>query len=154
MSAHSYRALLHWDGSTADGIRTYSREHTALAPPAGQELRLSADPAFRGSPELLNPEQLVVMAASSCQLLSFLAVAARAGVDVLGYDDEATSRLDLTADPARLTAIRLNVTVRTAAGTDTARIQALAAQAHRECYIANSLSVPVEVTTTHESAPG
>ncbi|RII20645.1 OsmC-like protein [Streptomyces sp. YIM 130001] len=154
MSAHTYRALLHWAGSTADGIRTYAREHTAHAPPAAQELRLSADPAFRGHPELLNPEQLVVMAASSCQLLSFLAVAARAGVDVLAYDDEATSRLDLTAEPARLTSIHLNVTVRTAPGTDPAEIERLGAQAHRECYIANSLAVPVEVTTTRSGPPG
>ncbi|GAA1936910.1 hypothetical protein GCM10009837_73860 [Streptomyces durmitorensis] len=144
---HAYRARLHWDGSTAVGIRAYSRDHTAHAAPAPQ-VDLSADAAFRGNPDRLNPEQLVVMAASSCQMLSFLGAAARAGVDVLAYDDEATSHLDLTARPARLAAIRLHVTVRAAAGTDAATVQELAVQAHHDCYIANSLSVPVEVTTT------
>lgn len=148
MSAHSYAARLHWDGSTATGPRSYSRDHLAVAPPAAAEVPLSADPAFRGSPERLNPEQLVVMAASSCQMLSFLGAAARAGVDVLAYDDEATSHLDLTAAPARLGTIRLAVTVRVAAGTDEERVLGLAEAAHRECYVANSLSVPVDVTTT------
>ena len=143
MSTHSYQASLHWDGSTGAGVRGYSRDHTAVAAPGITQVDLSADPAFRG-----NPEQLVVMAASSCQMLSFLGVAARARVDVLAYDDEATSHLDRTAEPARLAAIHLHVTVRVAAGTDETKVQELAVHAHRDCYIANSLSIPVEVTTT------
>lgn len=148
MSSHTYVARLRWAGSTADGIRSYSRDHVAVAPPASAEVALSADPTFRGSPERLNPEQLVVMAASSCQMLSFLGAAARAGIKVLAYDDVATSHLDLTADPVRLGVIHLAVTVQVAAGTDEVKVQELAELAHRECYVANSLSVPVEVTTT------
>ncbi|MFV2118877.1 OsmC family protein [Streptomyces sp. Act-28] len=148
MNTHAYHTRLHWDGSTAAGIRAYSRDHTAVAEPATARVDLSADPAFRGDPARLNPEQLVVMAASSCQMLSFLGAAARAGVDVRAYDDEATSHLDLTARPVRLAAIHLHVTVEVAAGTDEAEVQQIAARAHHECYVANSLSVPVEVTTT------
>ncbi|RSO46788.1 osmotically inducible protein OsmC [Streptomyces sp. WAC 06725] len=148
MSPHTYATHLHWDGSTAAGIRSYSRDHVAIAPPADAEVALSADPAFRGDAGRLNPEQLVVMAASSCQMLSFLGAAARAGIDALSYDDEATSHLDLTDAPARLGTISLAVTVTVAAGTDAARVQEVAERAHRACYIANSLSVPVEVTTT------
>lgn len=147
MSTHAYHSRLHWDGSTAAGVRSYSRDHIAVAAPATTRLDLSADPAFRGNPDRLNPEQLVVMAASSCQMLSFLGAAARARVDVLSYDDQATSHLDLTAEPVRLAAIHLHVTVQVAPGTDETEVQELAVQAHRDCYIANSLSVPVEVTT-------
>ncbi|HET6635160.1 MAG TPA: OsmC family protein [Streptomyces sp.] len=148
MSTHAYRTRAHWDGSTAAGLRAYSRDHTAVAAPARTQLDLSADPAFRGNADRLNPEQLMVMAASSCQLLSFLGAAARAGVDVLAYDDEAGTHLDLTAEPARLATIRLDVTVKVAAGTDTAEVRDIAVRAHHECYVANSLSVPVEVSTT------
>ncbi|KUH38753.1 MULTISPECIES: OsmC family protein [Streptomyces] len=148
MDTHSYRTRLHWDGSTAAGVRAYSRDHTAVATPATTRVDLSADPAFRGNADRLNPEQLVVMAASSCQMLSFLGAAARAGVDVLAYDDEATSHLDLAAEPTRLAAIHLHVTVEVAAGTDETEVRELAARAHRECYVANSLAIPVEVSTT------
>ncbi|WP_406115511.1 OsmC family protein [Streptomyces sp. NBC_01014] len=148
MSTHAYHARLHWDGSTGAGVRGYSRDHTAVAAPATTQVDLSADPAFRGNPDRFNPEQLVVMAASSCQMLSFLGAAARARVDVLAYDDEATSHLDLTTEPGRLATIHLHATVRVAAGTDETRVQELAVQAHHDCYIANSLAVPVQVTTT------
>jgi organic hydroperoxide reductase OsmC/OhrA len=148
MASYPYVTRLHWAGSTGAGIRSYSRDHVAVAPPATPVVALSADSAFRGDPDRLNPEQLVVMAAASCQMLSFLGAAARAGTDVLAYDDEATSHLDLTASPARLATIRLAVTVKVAAGTDEAHVQKLAEQAHRDCYVASSLAVPVEVATT------
>lgn len=147
MLTHPYVTRLHWAGSTGAGVRSYSRDHVAVAAPATPVVALSADPAFRGDPDRLNPEQLVVMAASSCQMLSFLGAAARAGVDVLGYDDEATSHLDLDVSPARLGTIRLAVTVKAAAGTDEAVVLELAEQAHHACYVASSLAVPVEVTT-------
>jgi organic hydroperoxide reductase OsmC/OhrA len=148
MPTHPYVARLRWAGSTGAGIRSYSRDHAAVAAPATPVVELSADSAFRGDPDRLNPEQLVVMAASSCQLLSFLGAAARAGVDVLSYDDEAASHLDLHASPARLGTICLAVTVTVAAGTDEALVRELAEQAHHACYVANSLAVPVEVGMT------
>ncbi|MCF4120554.1 OsmC family protein [Antribacter sp. KLBMP9083] len=148
MSDHAYHTRLHWDGSTAAGVRGYSRDHVATAPPAVAGVDLTADPGFHGSPDRLNPEQLVVMAASSCQMLTFLSIAARAGVDVIGYDDEATSHLDLAAKPARLGAIRLSATVRVAPGTDPDLVRELAHEAHGKCFVANSLSVPVEVDVT------
>src|SRR5258708_1309464 len=66
--AHHYSATCAWSGSTAGGYESYDRTHRATAPPATAELTLASDPAFRGDPALLNPEQLLVLAASSCQL--------------------------------------------------------------------------------------
>lgn len=146
--SHRYATSLHWTGSTAGGIRSYSRDHVATTDPPTTEVALSADPGFGGSAERLDPEQLVVMAASSCQMLSFLAVAARAGVEVLAYDDEATSHLDLAAQPARLGEVRLHPTVTVGAGASAEQVRRLAEQAHQECYVASSLAVPVVVETT------
>ena len=64
MHLHRYRAAVHWDGSTGAGYDTYDRSHRATADPVEGALSLSADPSFRGDPALLNPEQLVVLAAS------------------------------------------------------------------------------------------
>ena len=90
---HHYRATCRWDGSTAGGYDAYPRAHDLACPPATGVLHLSSDPAFLGDPTLLNPEQLLLGAASSCQLLSFLAVAARARVVVLGYVDTAEAEM-------------------------------------------------------------
>ena len=42
----------------------------------------------KGDPRQLNPEQLLVMAASSCQMLWFLHLAAKARIDVVEYEDD------------------------------------------------------------------
>src|SRR6476619_4933811 len=102
---HEYRTSLEWSGTTAVGYEKYVRDHRVSAGP--QSLPLSGDPAFRGNGALLNPEQLLVMAASSCQLLSFLAVAARARIDVRGYRDEAFAVMPEDDKPIRITRIVL-----------------------------------------------
>src|SRR4051812_45276835 len=99
MTTHTYATSVRWTGSTGLGYRAYPRTHTGTA--AGATVTLSADPAFRGDAEHPNPEQLLVLAASSCQLLSFLAVAARHHVDVLGYDDRAAGFMDDSERPVR-----------------------------------------------------
>lgn len=156
MSDHLYETSLAWEGSTGAGYRAYTRTHRVGAPPAATELTLSADPHFRGDATLLNPEQLLVAAASSCQLLAFLAEAARAGVDVTGYTDTArgvmTDRAVSTdgTDPMSLDLIELAPVIRVAAGTDPDLVHRLVEAAHHGCYIANSLLTKVTVAATVE----
>ena len=144
-AVHTYRAQCSWSGSTAEGYRGYDRAHRGCAPPAEPELALSADPAFLGDPARLNPEQLVLLAAASCQLLSFLAVAARARIDVRDYRDEATATMPEASRPIRLAEIVLRPRITLAAGPSEERVRHLVEVAHRECFIANSLATPVRV---------
>ena len=142
---HQYGAVVTWRGSTASGYDAYDRTHAGACPPAAASLTLSADPAFLGDAAILNPEQLLLVAASSCQLLSFLAVAARARIDVWEYDDDAEASMPEQPQPTRFREIRLRPRIRVAPGTDAAQVLHLCDVAHRECYVANSLSVPVIV---------
>jgi organic hydroperoxide reductase OsmC/OhrA len=151
-TTHRYRATCSWSGSTADGYDHYSRTHTLASPPASTSLTLSSDPAFRGDPALLNPEQLLLAAAVSCQLLSFLAVAARARVDVRAYADDAEAEMPEDDRPLRITVIRLRPRITVAAGTGIAKVQRLVEVAHRECFIANSLSCEMEIVATIDEA--
>jgi organic hydroperoxide reductase OsmC/OhrA len=152
-STHRYDVTCSWAGSTGVGYESYDRTHEAAAGAPPVAVALSADPAFRGDPALLNPEQLVVLAAVSCQLLSFLAVAARARIDVVAYRDEARGFMPEDDPPLRITRIELapRITVASAASED--RIRHLVEVAHRECYIANSLRTNVIVTPTIITAP-
>jgi organic hydroperoxide reductase OsmC/OhrA len=151
---HRYRIRCSWEGSTGLGYDGYVRAHRGEAPPASVGLDLSSDPAFRGDPARLNPEQLLVLAAASCQLLSFLAVAARARIDVIAYEDEGEGEMPEGERPVRITRITLRPTITVAGGAggpggvggvDEARIRHLVKVAHRECYIANSLRTDVVV---------
>jgi organic hydroperoxide reductase OsmC/OhrA len=143
---HRYAARTAWSGSTAQGYDAYDRAHDASAAPADARLALSSDPAFNGDAARLNPEQLVLLAASSCQLLSFLAVAARARADVVAYEDDAEAVMPEDERPVRLTRITLRprITVKGDAPSDE-RLHRLVQTAHRECYVANSLSTEIVV---------
>jgi organic hydroperoxide reductase OsmC/OhrA len=152
---HRYAARVSWSGSTADGYDRYTRAHETTCAPAthSQPLPLSSDPAFKGDPAKLNPEQLLVLAASSCQMLSFLAVAARARIDVVHYEDDADGEMPEDDRPMRITRITLRptITVRGAAPDDE-RLRQLADTAHRHFFIANSLSTEIRIESSFRRA--
>lgn len=145
---HVYRTSCTWSGSTGVGYDAVVREHRISAAPAATELVLSNDPSLGGDAALLDPEQLVLAAASSCQLLSFLAVAARARIDVTSYRDDAEARMSTDDGPARIARIDLRPDIAVSAGPSVARVERLVDLAHHECYVANSLVTPVTVTPT------
>ena len=149
---HTYRTSLTWEGSTGQGYKHYDRTHRLTAEPAATDLTLSSDPAFLGDPALLNPEQLLVAAAASCQMLSFLAVAAGARLDVVSYRDEVEAVMPEDDKPVRITRIDIRAHV-VLADTDAERptperLVHLTEVAHRQCFIANSLATDVIVTPT------
>jgi organic hydroperoxide reductase OsmC/OhrA len=142
---HTYRSQLTWKGSTAAGYDAYDRTHRIVVPGADSELVLSSDPAFRGRADLPNPEQLLVASASSCQLLSFLAFAARSRIEVLAYDDEAEAVMPEDEQPMRITRISLAPRIVVGEGTDLKRVQKLVERAHEHCFIANTLNAEIVV---------
>lgn len=143
---HHYSVRCSWSGSTGQGYESYSRTHEAST--AHATVTLSSDPAFRGDPTLWNPEQLIVLAAASCQLLSFLAVAATARLDVVGYEDDASGEMPEDDLPVRLTRILLRPRITMAVPVEEHRVRHLVDVAHRQCYIANSLKTVVVVEPT------
>jgi organic hydroperoxide reductase OsmC/OhrA len=154
---HRYPVRCQWEGSTGVGYDAYDRSHTVSAgggadgsdgsegSASGLSLALSADPAFLGDPAKLNPEQLLVLAASSCQLLSFLAAAARARIDVIAYEDDAEGVMPEDDRPVRITRIALRPRITVRGDVAEERVRHLVEVGHRECFIANSLRSEVVV---------
>ena len=148
-TVHRYRAAVEWQGTTGVGYERFSRDHEGRAAPARQPLALSGDPAFGGNAELLDPEQLVVLAAASCQLLSFLAVAARARIDVVGYVDDAVGTMpERGSKSTSIETIVLRPTIEVRGHPPVERVERLVDLAHQECYVANSLHTTITVEPT------
>jgi organic hydroperoxide reductase OsmC/OhrA len=147
-----YNADLRWSGSTGLGWERYDRAHTASAPPAEPELILTTGEE-KGDRRHLNPEQLLVTAASSCQMLWFLHLAAKARIDVVAYTDQALGEMPRGAEPAWVERIRLRprITIRGEASTE--RVLKLCETAHRHCNVANSLRSEIRIDPTVDFVP-
>jgi organic hydroperoxide reductase OsmC/OhrA len=142
---HHYAVRVTWTGAEAGGTRdykTYSREYRADFD-GKPSITGSADPAFRGDPALHNPEDMLVLALSSCHMLSFLALAALEGLEVVAYEDAASGTMQQEGRGGRFTEVVLRPRVRLAPGGDPARAESLHEAAHKTCFIANSVNFPV-----------
>jgi organic hydroperoxide reductase OsmC/OhrA len=142
---HTYKSTLTWEGSTSDGYDHYDRTHHVTVAPARDTLTLSSDPAFRGDPDKPNPEQLLLAAASSCQLLSFLAFAARSRIEVTAYSDEAEAEMPKDDLPVRITRITLRPRITVAPDANVERVYRLVDKAHADCYVANTLNAEMRI---------
>jgi organic hydroperoxide reductase OsmC/OhrA len=149
MPSHRYETRLNWSGSTGLGWDHYDRVHSATAPPAEQEIGLTTGESH-ADPSILNPEQLLVMSASSCQMLSFLHLAAKARIDVVAYEDEAIGVMPEDAEPLRITEITLRPRITVAGDASEERVHKLVHTAHEHCFIANSLNSAMSIETTVE----
>ncbi len=149
--AHTYATHLIWTGNTGPGTSTYKsygREYVVRID-GKAELHGSADPAFRGDASRHNPEDLLVASLSACHMLWYLHLCAVAKVVVVGYEDEATGTMLLDQDGGgRFTEVILRPRVTVADAGMIEPANALHAEAHAKCFIANSMNFPVK----HEPA--
>lgn len=149
---HVFDCTVVWQGdrdSGTDDYDLYSRDYrveTASKP----DILGSAAPAFRGTAERLNPEDLFVSAVSACHMLVYLALCARRGIRVLAYRDRASGTLALDSRGGRFSKVRLRPAVMLAPGSDVRTARRLHDTAHGNCFIANSCSMPIIVEPTFE----
>ncbi len=146
MSEH--RTSIHWnrDGKpfTPEG---YSRDHEWVFE-RGQKLTGSAAPAYRGSATGVDPEEALVVALSSCHMLTLLAIAAKKGWVIDSYADEAVGRLGKNeAGSIALIGVTLRPKIVFAEGSapDAEALQRLHHSAHEHCFIANSVKTEVTI---------
>jgi len=119
-----------------------------------EQFRITADaaPDWGGNPENTNPEQALAASLSSCHLMTFLALAAKAKWPVSSYGDHAVAHLGKNSK-GQMSVIRidLNPAVEFDAGFEVteSELGKMHDRAHRYCFIANTLSDSVEVTINH-----
>ena len=134
-------ANLTWSGDTPR-TRLHPRGR------AGQARRGHRHPGerpaqFGGDPARWNPEDLLAGTLAHCHMLTFLALAAKARLQVLGYQDRAEATLVTEDRICRVGEILLQPTITVAPGTDPAKVAELFQKAHKYCTIANSLTARV-----------
>lgn len=123
-----------------------NREGWGEAEGVKDAVKFSAPPEFGGRPGFWSPEQLLVLAANSCFLSSFLFFAERSDVALAGYRADAEGRLEKVEGKGfQLAEITLRPVVLLERDKDRARAQRLLEKAERACIVANSLMTPIQV---------
>jgi len=150
MSQHE--ATISWrrnDEVFTDG--KYSRGHSWRFD-GGLMVAASASPHVVRAPfsiaEAVDPEEAFVASLSSCHMLWFLDLAARAGFVVEAYEDPAVGRMAKNTS-GRLAIVEVVLRPKVVFAGDhqpsAADVASLHHRAHAECFIANSVKTDVRV---------
>lgn len=129
-----HRARVVWEGSKED-LRAHRVEL------GSERVRGSCAEHLGGDPERADPEEMFVASLSACHMLWFLDLARRRRLRVLSYADEPVGTLDGT----RVAGVRLSPRVEFESDPGAAAVAQLHRGAHERCFLANSVSCPVEV---------
>lgn len=133
--ASVHRAHVSWRGTRED-----LRAHLVTA--GGQNVAGSCATDRGGDPAAADPEQLLVAAVSACHMLWFLDFSRRERLRVRRYEDAAEGEMDGT----RFVRVVLRPAIEWEGEEPAAEVVVgLHHRAHEECFIAKSLTCPVEV---------
>ena len=149
---HEYTAQIHWQRQDAAFIdKRYSRGHEwhfdggVTVPGSSSPLSVRAPYSVVAA---VDPEEAFVAALSSCHMLWFLDIAARAGWVVDDYCDDAVGVMTANAQGKpwlSLVTLRPRIVFAGVRQPDADEVTRLHHVAHEECYIANSVRTEVRV---------
>ena len=149
MSEHHARTT--WRRQTESfAYNDYNRAHEVRFG-GGQIVPWSGAPEFKGDADRPNPEEAFVAALSTCHMLTFLALASNKGFVVDSYEDAAVGHLEKNANgKLAITRVELHpkIVYSGAKQPAAADLDWLHDKAHKECFIANSVTTEVKVIST------
>lgn len=147
-----YTATVSWDRSGARFTdNRYSRAHRWTFD-GGISIVASASPHVvpvpLSDPGAIDPEEAFVAALSSCHMLWFLSIAAKRGFTVDSYQDVAVGHMEKNTE-GRLAITRVerrpSIQFSGAIVPESNQIDDMHEEAHRQCFIANSVRSLVSV---------
>ena len=147
----TYNALISWRSDSPETFtkNRYSRGHSWEFD-GGVSIAASSSPHVvpRFSvEEAVDPEEALVASASSCHMLTFLYLAARAGFNVVSYTDNAVGEMATLEDGRQwVSRITLDPQIEWLGDEpDTEALAKLHHDSHEMCFIANSIKSEIVV---------
>jgi len=144
MSEH--RVNVAWERAGHAFDEKYVRDHEWRFP-GGTVVRASSAPELSGNPKLVDPEAAFTASISSCHMMWFLYLAAKAGYTVDSYSDDAVGILERKSRGVMwVSRVELRP-VAVFAGLSPAGdvLRSLHDEAHERCFIANSVQSEIVV---------
>ncbi len=107
------------------------------------EAEIGPPPEYGGSPNSLNPEEMLVASVNSCIMLVFFHFVKKFNVEVVSYYSDAEGKVEKTKNGLRFTNVRVEAKVRLGNADSTQKIQEIAQLAEKYCLVSNALTCPV-----------
>jgi organic hydroperoxide reductase OsmC/OhrA len=143
-----YEAKLSWSlGAGEMAFGKYSTNHR-MTFSGGLSATLTAAPEYGGDSRYVNPEQALAAALSSCHMMTFIALAAKARWKLRKYQDRAVALLGKTDDGrTRVSEIVLHPVTEFEPGheIEPGKLSEMHERAHRYCFVANAISCEMRV---------
>ncbi len=144
---HTYMATVTWTGNQGAGttdVKAYARRYD-VACDGKPTIEGSADPAYMGDASRHNPEDMLLASLSACHMLWYLHLCAVRKVVVRAYEDTARGTMRVNPDGSgEFTGVTLKPRVTIAPDSDPALAESLHEKANAMCFVARSVSFPVE----------
>ena len=112
------------------------------------QIQVGAPPAYGGTNNTLNPEELFVASINSCIMLVFYHFAKQRKVEIRRYDSEAVGRVMKTPNGLRFTEVHVKATVALTNPRQVDQVTKLAELAEKYCLVSNSVTCPVHYETS------
>ena len=144
---HTYSATVTWTGNRGEGTtdyRAYTR-HYDIACDGKPVIKGSADPGYMGGAACHSPEDMLLAALSACHMLWYLHLCTVSKVVVTAYEDTAEGAMQTNPDGSgEFTNVTLKPRITVTPESDPAKAKSLHEKANAMCFIARSVTFPVE----------
>jgi len=142
-----FQSQVRWTGSYVagqTGARSYTRD--LQVEPAGKPpIPGSAGARFFGDDTRYNPEDLLLASLAECHLLTYLALATKAGIRFEALSIQISGVLGTSSGKTRFVSATLTPLAQLAPGSDAALAASLHEPAHAQCFMSNSVNFPIEI---------
>ncbi|WP_348799576.1 OsmC family protein [Flavobacterium adhaerens] len=143
---HLFKAKLNWTSTPREavlGSKQYTKTHQIVID-RKEILNVSAAKAFKGDPNLYNPEDLLLSSLVSCHMMSYLYVCSQKGIEIVSYQDDAEAILEVLENGSgRFIEVRLHPKVIIKQEDKISEALTLHSKANELCFIANSCNFKI-----------
>jgi organic hydroperoxide reductase OsmC/OhrA len=108
------------------------------------ETDIGPPPEYGGSPNSLNPEEMLVASVNSCIMLVFFHFAKKYEVEIISYQSDAEGKVEKTKNGLRFTNIEVRAKIRLGIADSAQKIEEIAQLAEKYCLVSGSLACPVQ----------
>lgn len=143
---HLFKVALNWmkkDNISSSLSRIYTKSHH-ISIEGKPDLEVSAAKAFKGDPNLYNPEDLLLSSLTSCHMMSYLYCCMQYKIEVISYQDHSEATLQVNPDGSgKIVKVDLFPDIIISDSSQIELAISLHKKANELCFIANSCNFPV-----------